>query len=213
LLSHTLGDEESADFLLTSIAERPSSKLQAWQLITHSPSRPTYRRLKSAVSNSEKNLYGSFRPTAHVALERKRTREIANIIEAEVIIFSVLRLSFLLAKIFVTFLPSSKALAGMAVYSRVSRGKPTRAISRSATSVPKTASFTALTPSRDSVYGVSLSWRLHGTNGYRYTYTDDDLTEICEKLYAHAEPAYVMLNNISLKEDALRFLQQSGPST
>ena len=61
--------------------------MKAWQLITHTPSSPTYRRLKSGVSDSEKELYGSFRPTEQVALAWERTREIAAILGAEVIVF------------------------------------------------------------------------------------------------------------------------------
>ncbi|MEJ7607369.1 MAG: DUF72 domain-containing protein, partial [Bryobacteraceae bacterium] len=48
--------------------------MKAWQLITHTPSSPTYRRLKSAVSPEESDLYGSFRPTEQVWLAWERTR-------------------------------------------------------------------------------------------------------------------------------------------
>ena len=34
--------------------------MKAWQLITHTPSSPTYRRLKSGISESERDSYGSF---------------------------------------------------------------------------------------------------------------------------------------------------------
>ena len=54
--------------------------MKAWQLITHTPSSPTYRRLKSEISAQERELYGSFRPTEQVRLAWERTREIADII-------------------------------------------------------------------------------------------------------------------------------------
>jgi uncharacterized protein YecE (DUF72 family) len=38
----------------------------------------------------------------------------------------------------------------------------------------------------DSVYGDGLYWRLHGRQGYRYRYTDEDLAELNEKLHAQA---------------------------
>jgi uncharacterized protein YecE (DUF72 family) len=65
---------------------------------------------------------------------------------------------------------------------------------------------------RDAVHGESLYWRLHGRGGYRYRYTDGDLAEIAGKLRSHAEPGahYVMFNNISSREDALRF--RSSPA-
>jgi uncharacterized protein YecE (DUF72 family) len=40
--------------------------VKAWQLITHEPSSPTYRRLKTPAAVSRKNRYGSFRPTDEV---------------------------------------------------------------------------------------------------------------------------------------------------
>ena len=49
--------------------------LKAWQLITHTPASPTYRRLKSQVASSERDLFGSFRPTGQVWLAWERTRE------------------------------------------------------------------------------------------------------------------------------------------
>src|SRR5690349_19406613 len=61
--------------------------LKAWQLITHTPASPTYRRLKSQVSPSERNLYGSFRPTEQVSLAWERTAEIARTLDASVILF------------------------------------------------------------------------------------------------------------------------------
>src|SRR4051794_6568744 len=61
--------------------------LKAWQLITHTPSSPTYRRLKSRISETERDLYGSFQPTEQVWLAWERTREIAEILHADVIVF------------------------------------------------------------------------------------------------------------------------------
>ena len=61
---------------------------------------------------------------------------------------------------------------------------------------------------RDSAYGESLYWRLHGRAGYRYRYSDSDLAELDAKLQAHRpleSPNYIMFNNMSSREDALRF--------
>ncbi|HDD64840.1 MAG TPA: DUF72 domain-containing protein, partial [Firmicutes bacterium] len=40
--------------------------LKAWQLITHPPSSPTYKRLKIELSDKEKKNYGFFKPTDEV---------------------------------------------------------------------------------------------------------------------------------------------------
>jgi hypothetical protein len=47
--------------------------LKAWQLITHTPASPTYRKLKSKLSAAEHDLVRSFRPTEQVALAWERT--------------------------------------------------------------------------------------------------------------------------------------------
>jgi uncharacterized protein YecE (DUF72 family) len=40
--------------------------MKAWQLITHEPSSPTYRRLGKPIPAEMKDRYGSFRPTEEV---------------------------------------------------------------------------------------------------------------------------------------------------
>ena len=56
-------------------AEAPSSfefTLKAWQLITHHPSSPTYRKAGITVPPEERNRYGFFRPTdEHIADMRR----------------------------------------------------------------------------------------------------------------------------------------------
>ena len=55
-----------------------------------------------------------------------------------------------------------------------------------------------------SVYGEPLYWRLHGKGGYSYRYTDEELEQLQAMLEPN-RPAYVMFNNVSMKEDAERF--------
>ncbi len=49
-------------------------------------------------------------------------------------------------------------------------------------------------------------WRLHGKGGYHYRYTDGELTELARTADV-CRPQYVFFNNIWMKQDALRFLQ------
>jgi uncharacterized protein YecE (DUF72 family) len=189
--------------------------IKAWQLITHTPSSPTYRRLKSGVSDSEKNLYGSFRPTEQVALAWERTREIAKIIDAQVIVFQCPA----------SFLPTRENIRNLnTFFQSIDRDHRVLAWEPRGTDwsdklardlCAENSLVHCVDPfDRDSVYGSSLYWRLHGRGGYRYRYSDQDLAEISGKLQPHTEPGlrYVMFNNMSSREDALRFLQQSGPN-
>ena len=185
--------------------------MKAWQLITHTPSSPTYRRLKSRISNSEKNLYGSFRPTEQVALAWERTREIAAIIDASVVLFQCPA----------SFLPSRENIRNLNTFfqsidrdGRVLAWEP-RGVDWTDGMIRDLCARNNLVHcvdpfDRDAVYGESLYWRLHGRGGYRYRYTDADLAEIAGKLQSHAQPGrrYVMFNNLSSREDALRFLRQ-----
>jgi uncharacterized protein YecE (DUF72 family) len=188
--------------------------MKAWQLITHTPASPTYRRLKSGVSLSEKDLYGSFRPTEQVALAWERTREIADILDARVIVFQCPA----------SFLPTRENIRNLETFfhgiERADRelaweprgndwsAELIRALCAGNNLIHCVDPF-----SRDSVYGESLYWRLHGRTGYRYRYTDQDLDELDAKLQvsSHARgPNYIMFNNISSRDDALRFLRRPG---
>jgi uncharacterized protein YecE (DUF72 family) len=183
--------------------------MKAWQLITHTPASPTYRRLKSGIADSEKDLYGSFRPTEQVALAWQRTREIADIIDARTIVFQCPA----------SFLPTRENIRNLELFfAEIDRGRSVMAWE------PRGDDWTAqlvrdicaanrlvhcVDPFvRDSAYGESVYWRLHGRAGYRYRYSDDDLAELNSKLQArspHAGSDYIMFNNMSSREDALRF--------
>ncbi len=183
--------------------------MKAWQLITHTPASPTYRRLKFAVADSEKELYGSFRPTEQVALAWQRTREMADLIDAQVIVFQCPA----------SFLPTRENIRNLErFFQDIDRGTSVlaweprgddwtdelvRAICAANWLIHCVDPFV-----RDSTYGESLYWRLHGRAGYRYRYSDDDLAELNAKLQARpplASPNYIMFNNMSSREDALRF--------
>ena len=47
--------------------------MKAWQLITHEPSSPTYRRLREKISPQKFERYGRFRPTEQVLEAWQRT--------------------------------------------------------------------------------------------------------------------------------------------
>lgn len=183
--------------------------MKAWQLITHTSSSPTYRRLKSGVSPEERDLFGSFRPTEQVWLAWERTREIAAALGARVIVFQCPK----------SFLPTRENTCNLSTFFRtIERDHRTLAWEpRGDDWLPELIRdlcaennlIHCVDPFQsDSVYGDSLYWRLHGKAGYRYSYTDQDLAELEAKLRARAflhGPKYVMFNNIFSRQDASRF--------
>ncbi len=184
--------------------------MKAWQLITHTPASPTYRRLKSGISASERDLYGSFRPTEQVALSWERTRELAAILDADVIVFQCPA----------SFLPAPENIRNLNCFfrsidrdGRLLAWEP-RGEAWSDGLVQRVCADNNLVHcvdpfDRNSLAGDAVYWRLHGRGGYGYRYTGQDLVEISRKLQscAQQDQRYVMFNNISSREDALRFLQ------
>jgi uncharacterized protein YecE (DUF72 family) len=183
--------------------------MKAWQLITHTPASPTYRRLKSAVSPTEKDLYGSFRPTEQVFLAWQRTKEVAQILHARVIVFQCPK----------SFLPTPENTRNLITFfHEIDRSDHTvvweprgdhwrpdliRDLCAQNNLVHCVDPFQS-----ESVYGNCFYWRLHGKTGYRYRYADEDLAVLEAKVKRQSHlpgPNYLMFNNISSKEDAARF--------
>ena len=183
--------------------------MKAWQLITHTPASPTYRRLRSAVSPAEKDLYGSFRPTEPVSLAWERTKEIAEILNARVIVFQCPK----------SFLPTRENTRNLTAFFRhIDRSYYTLAWEPRGNDwrpdlirdlCAENDLVHCVDPFQsDSVYGNCFYWRLHGRTGYQYRYTEEDLAILGAKLNRQAHlpgPNYVLFNNIRSKEDAIRF--------
>lgn len=184
--------------------------MKAWQLITHTPSSPTYRRLKSQISAREHSLYGNFRATEQVWLAWERTREIARVLDAKVVVFQCPK----------SFLPTTANLRNIKTFFRdIDRDGRIMAWE------PRGADWTdeivrrvcqengllhVVDPfERSSVSTNALYWRLHGRAGYRYRYTDDDLAELQQMLDMRRDtpgPLYILFNNMYCTPDALRFI-------
>ena len=183
--------------------------LKAWQLITHTPSSPTYRRLKSKLSAAESDLVGSFRPTEQVALAWERTASIAAALQAQTVLFQCPA----------SFGPESENLLNMRrFFSGLDRGSLQLAWE------PRGNWPSQLVDSLRQELGLLLCidpfktdgtdrpaqyWRLHGKGGYHYRYSDEDLSDLLRLLQACPDPAdrpqYIFFNNIWMREDALRF--------
>ncbi|MEA3459578.1 MAG: DUF72 domain-containing protein [Chloroflexota bacterium] len=177
--------------------------LKAWQLITHEPSSPTYRRLRMEIPAGKRDRYGSFRPTDEVFAAWERTREIANALAARIVLFQCSA----------SFMPTEEHMANMrALFGRLDRGGLTftweprgkwadeevKALCRELDLVHCVDPF-----KRQPACGDFAYFRLHGVTGYRYRYTDEDLRRLlgwCRKF----DKVYCLFNNVSMWDDALR---------
>jgi uncharacterized protein YecE (DUF72 family) len=61
--------------------------LKAWQLVTHEPTSPTYRKLREPIPEPHRSRYGSFRPTGEVRAAWLRTLEAAHTLRARIVVF------------------------------------------------------------------------------------------------------------------------------
>lgn len=190
--------------------------LKAWQLITHEPKSPTYRKLKMKITPSNEKKYGSFKPTDEVLFAWERTREIAEILNARVIVFQCPS----------RFKPTTENKRNLErffssivrkefIFAWEPRGgwkkEDINAICKGLDLVH------VVDPLRDvPSYGRIFYFRLHGISGYRYKYTNDDLVRLknlIEEWFTSSKSynshlgidSYFMFNNIYMYEDALTF--------
>jgi len=184
--------------------------MKAWQLITHTPASPTYRKLRQPVGAEERNLYGSFRQTEQVRLAWERTRQIAGILGAQVVVFQCPA----------SFLPTRENLRNFrAFFADLERdGRMLAWEPRGDEWQPElvrdlceeSALIHCVDPFKtEAMAGEAAYWRLHGRGGYRYRYTEEDFAELSAMMRERAElagPNYVMFNNIYSLPDAARFL-------
>jgi len=187
--------------------------VKAWQLITHNPSSPTYKKAGINIPDEKKNLYGYFNPTSEVLDAWETTSTICKILGVKICLFQCPA----------SFTPSKENIKNMkAFFSTINRSDllfvwEPRGKNWTAPLVkglceeldithvvdPFASNPTYL--ARDTAY-----LRLHGSppgkKMYQYKYSDIDLHRLRDVLQAiNAKQCYLLFNNISMKEDALRF--------
>jgi len=179
--------------------------LKVWQLITHPPKSPTYRRLKEKIPVGAENKYGFFQPTQEVLTAWKRTREIGQILSTNKFVFQSPP----------SFLPSLENITHLETFFQTiadnsltyiwePRGQwkdiTVRDLCQKLNLVHGVDPFV-----KEPVFGKLQYYRLHGKGGYSYRYTDEDLEFLKGK--CHQNMVYCLFNNIYMAEDARRFLQ------
>ncbi|MBA2380857.1 MAG: DUF72 domain-containing protein [Chloroflexi bacterium] len=181
--------------------------IKAWQLVTHDASSPTYRRLRSALTDVDRAAAGGFRMTAIVLRAWERTLECAAILGATAILLQCPA----------SFRPTDDNIGRLrAFFGTVERPRGVRTLweprgqwppelvatlCRELDLVHVVDPFVSTTVTPERTY-----LRLHGTTGARHVYTDSELDLLADTLPARTgSPAYVLFNNIPRVEDARRF--------
>jgi len=188
--------EAPADFEFT---------LKAWQLITHGPQSPTYRRLKLSWPAGRLSQCGSFKPTEEVLWAWEETRGIAAALRSRYIVFQCPA----------SFQPSPENKENLKSFFKKARredfrfiweprGKwepqEIRAICRELDLIHGVDPF-----KKDPAFGKIRYFRLHGITGYRYRFSGEDLETLRQKCL---ERSYCLFNNVNMWADALAFQER-----
>lgn len=184
--------------------------IKAWQLLSHEPASPTYRRLKEPLDSARLAQAGSFKWNDVTRMAWERTRAIAEALAAEAILFQTPR----------SFTPSPENLDRLYhFFDRIDRGKQRMAFEPRGEAWDD-ATLRKLVADLDLVHVVDpflrrpvgrglRYFRLHGRPAYHYhyRYSDADLQRL-EQSLNKAWPNWVLFNNDAMVSDARRFIQR-----
>ena len=207
-IQHTFYDPPQIKTLEKWRADVPAGfefTLKAWQMITHESSSPTFRRLKRPLTEQETEEAGFFKPTATVKDALELTLDCAEALRARTVLFQCP------AK----FQPTPENILNFKKFFSEAdrrglnfvwepRGKlwedgTIRELCNELGLWHCVDRFARQTLTPDRVY-----FRLHGIPRWRYTYEEDELFELATLLPAK-KLSYVFFNNITMKDDAVRF--------
>ncbi len=184
--------------------------VKAWQLITHEPGSPTYRKAKldKLIDTSKVTRYGLFRPTEEVFAAWSATEEICRALDSNKVVFqspaSFKEREANIKNMYDFFRSIDRAEKMMIWEPRGEWKRSTiRAICEDLNLVHCVDPFAELPVSTDFGY-----LRLHGSppgkRMYRYSYTEADLQLLYERC-SNFSRVYVLFNNYTMYEDALKF--------
>lgn len=192
--------------------------LKAWQVITHSPSSPTWRKAGIKIESELKGRYGFLKPTKENFEAWNKVLEICRALKARICVFQT---------------PPSFGFSAenagnvREFFSSINRDKLLIAWEPRGTWLKHLNVVKRLCDSLDLIHVVDVFRRgpvssypvcyirLHGIGrgevNYRYKYTEDDLKVLLEKVEGLFDKGYreiyVLFNNVFMAEDALRFKQ------
>ncbi|MEW6456880.1 MAG: DUF72 domain-containing protein [Acidobacteriota bacterium] len=183
--------------------ESPESfifSIKAWQVITHPPSSPTYKKMKRLPPET----CGFFRPSEQVYEAYEVTLKIAKILKSDFILFQCPK----------SFTPTQENKANMEKFfkkikrSGINFGWEPRGeswkdeiileICRKLNLIHVVDPF-----QRESLYGKFSYYRLHGIKSPFYRYQEKDFKFLVKKFIN--ERNFVVFNNVASFDDALTF--------
>ena len=205
-IQHTFYQPPQVKTLEAWRAEMPPDfefTLKAWQLITHHPQSPTYKRLSKKNLERDLSEAGNFRPTPIVREAWETTKACANALKARTVLFQCPS----------KFTPERENIRNLEkFFAEIDRDGLNFAWEPRGDWPAKTIlnlcekhdvwhavdpfSVPTVTPERQY-------FRLHGRVRWRYQYEDGELDELASMMSGPL--SYVFFNNITMFDDAVRF--------
>jgi uncharacterized protein YecE (DUF72 family) len=179
--------------------------LKAWQMITHEGTSPTYKRLDRPMTDKEIEEAGFFRPTETVKDALELTLECAKALRARTILFQCparfqpLPENILNMKLFFNSFDRGELNLVWEPRGKLWEDAVIKEICDELNLWHCVNPFQRPTVTPDKCY-----YRLHGQPRWRYTYEQEELEELIE-LLPPEHLSYVFFNNITMKDDAVRF--------
>lgn len=178
--------------------------LKAWQLITHTAKSPTYRRLKTKLTEAELAQCGAFQNTPMVQRAWETTRACAKALAARHVLFQCPA----------SFTPAPQNIEQMRHFFGSIERHHLKLLWEPRGSWPDSLVL-SLCQELDLVHVVDpflsrsvtpdfVYLRLHGGKDFKHVFSDEELQAVA-RLIPSGKPAYVMFNNINMWEDARRF--------
>lgn len=207
-IQHAFYDPPEVPTLEKWRSEVPSDfefTLKAWQIITHEATSPTYRRLKKRpLSNDEAKDAGFFKPTKLVREAMQTTLDCAKALGAKTILFQCPARFLPLPENVLNFKRFfTETERNGSNFAWEPRGKAWEdGMIRDL--CDELDLWHCVDPfARNTVTPEKIYFRLHGIPRWRYTYEDSELEELASM--TAGSQGYVFFNNMTMKDDALRF--------
>lgn len=220
-LQNTFYDLPDREYALRLRQEAPKDfiyNMKAWQVITHPPTSPTWRRMKRKPSGNINN-YGYLKPTPENLKAWSQVLDFAKALKALFIViqtppsFGYSDRNYQNALRFLKIIEKDNILIGWEP-----RGSWIRYPDKIRDIVCGTGVVHVTDPLRHEPVicerQAYMYFRLHGLGGrevnYRYRYKDSDLETLANKIVQYIDKhdikeVYVMFNNIYMAEDSIRF--------
>jgi len=218
-LQNTFYNLPSPEWASKIRSEAPSNfefTIKAWQVITHPSSSPTWRKMKKKPSGNLEN-YGFLKPTKENIEAFKKTIELANVLNAQIIVFQTpasMPYNEESIKWVEEFFEEIQGITnGKYIIGWEPRGEWSKhedVLERILTRYNVLHIVDIFKKKPVNIVNNIFYTRLHGIGpgevNYRYKYTDEDFEKLINYLEdLEFETGYIMFNNVFMAQDSKRF--------